>query len=186
MAAAKTFPAISLAQANAALTQPGSPFEIEERDIRGVRTRVWKNAPPTMREIFLLGRAHGDKTFVVYRDERASYESFARAALAIAAGAATSRNWQRRSRRHRHAQCAGMACRVVRLSARGRRRDLAQCLVDWPRARIWSQRFGRQGRDRRSRAARAAVRAFAQLSGAGARFRQPRERACGASEGRQA
>ena len=84
MAAAKTFPAISLAQANAALTRPGSPFEIEERDIRGVRTRVWKNAPPTMRDIFLLGRAHGDRTFVVYRDERASYESFARAALAIA------------------------------------------------------------------------------------------------------
>jgi len=84
MAAAKTFPAISLAQADAALTRPDSPFEIEERDIRGVRTRVWKNAPPTMREIFLLGRAHGDKTFVVYRDECASYESFARAALAIA------------------------------------------------------------------------------------------------------
>jgi len=61
MAAAKTFPAISLAQANAALTQPGSPFEIDERDIRGVRTRVWKTHP---------------------RDERASYESFARAALA--------------------------------------------------------------------------------------------------------
>jgi steroid-24-oyl-CoA synthetase len=84
MAAAKTFPAISLAQANAALTCPGSAFEIEERDIRGVRTRVWKNTPPTMREVFLLGRGHGDKTFVVYRHERASYEGFARAALAIA------------------------------------------------------------------------------------------------------
>jgi long-chain acyl-CoA synthetase len=57
---------------------------MEERDIRGVRTRVWKNAPPTMREVFLLGRAHGAKTFLVYRDERASYEGFARAALAIA------------------------------------------------------------------------------------------------------
>src|SRR6202035_3998583 len=80
----KKFPAISLAQAHALLTRPGSPFEIEERDIRGVRTRVWKNAPPTMRELFLLARAHGNKTFVVYRDERVSYEEFARAALAIA------------------------------------------------------------------------------------------------------
>ena len=52
--AAKSFPAVSLAQANAMLTRPGSPFEMEERDIRGVRTRVWKNAPPTMREVFLL------------------------------------------------------------------------------------------------------------------------------------
>ena len=84
MAGAKTFPAISLAQANALLTRPGSPFELEERDIRGVRTRVWKNVPPTMREVFLLGRAHGARTFLVYRDERASYESFGRAALAIA------------------------------------------------------------------------------------------------------
>src|SRR3984957_14369956 len=80
----KKFPAISLAEAHALLTRPGSPFEIEERDIRGVRTPVWKNAPPTMREVFLLARAHGNKTFVVYRDERVSYEEFARAALAIA------------------------------------------------------------------------------------------------------
>jgi long-chain acyl-CoA synthetase len=84
MAGANNFPAISLAQANAALTCPGSAFEIEERDIRGVRTRVWKNAPPTLREVFLLGRSHGARTFVVYRDERTSYEDFARAALAIA------------------------------------------------------------------------------------------------------
>ena len=78
------FPAVSLAQANALLTRPGSPFEIEEIDVRGVRTRVWKNAPPTMREVFLLALAYGDKTFLVYRDERASYGDFARAALAIA------------------------------------------------------------------------------------------------------
>ena len=59
--------------------------EIEERIIRGVRTRVWKNAPPSLRDAFLLGRAYGERTFVVYRDERASYEAFARAALAVAA-----------------------------------------------------------------------------------------------------
>ena len=85
MAGAKAFPAVSLAEADAALTRPGSPFEIEERTIRGVRTRVWKNAPPTLRNAFLLGRAYGERTFVVYRDESASYEAFARAALAVAA-----------------------------------------------------------------------------------------------------
>jgi steroid-24-oyl-CoA synthetase len=79
-----TFPAMTLAQATAALTRTGSPFEIEERDIRGVRTRVWKNVPPTMREVFLRGRSFGARTFLVFRDERASYEDFARAALAIA------------------------------------------------------------------------------------------------------
>src|SRR5579863_856012 len=85
MTAAPAFPAMSLAAAHAALTAPGSIFEIEERDIRGVRTRVWKNAPPTLREAFAAGRIHGEKTFLVYRDERVSFEELARAALAIAA-----------------------------------------------------------------------------------------------------
>jgi long-chain acyl-CoA synthetase len=84
MTVAPTFPAMSLAAAHAALTQPGSPFEIEQRNIRGVLTRVWKSAPPTLREAFLAGRAHGGKTFIVYRDERVSFEEMARAALAIA------------------------------------------------------------------------------------------------------
>ncbi|HWA88691.1 MAG TPA: class I adenylate-forming enzyme family protein [Rhizomicrobium sp.] len=79
------WPAMSIAQAHALLTQPGSPFEMDEVVIRGIRTRVWKNAPPTMRELLALGRVHGDKIFLVYEDERASFESFTRAALAVAA-----------------------------------------------------------------------------------------------------
>ncbi|HLJ71640.1 MAG TPA: class I adenylate-forming enzyme family protein [Roseiarcus sp.] len=84
MTAPPNFPALSLAAAHAALTAPGSPFEIEERDIRGVRTRVWKNAPPTLREAFAAGRQHKDKTFIVYRDERVTFEALARASLAVA------------------------------------------------------------------------------------------------------
>jgi len=83
-AAAKTFPALTLAEANAILTAPGAPFEMDERSIRGVQTRVWKNAPPTLRDLFLLSRKFGERTFIVYGDERVSYEEFARAALAIA------------------------------------------------------------------------------------------------------
>ncbi|HXL66475.1 MAG TPA: class I adenylate-forming enzyme family protein, partial [Xanthobacteraceae bacterium] len=82
--AGKTFPALTLARANAILTAPGTPFEMEERSIRGVPTRVWKNAPPTLRDLFLVSRKFGERTFVVYGDERVSYEEFARAALAIA------------------------------------------------------------------------------------------------------
>src|SRR6202167_6822941 len=82
--AAKTFPALTLARANAILTAPGAPFEMQERSIRGVRTRLWKNAPPTLRDLFLVSRKFGERTFVVYGDERVSYEEFARAALAIA------------------------------------------------------------------------------------------------------
>src|SRR5579872_1159957 len=82
-AAAKTFPAITIAQANAILTARGAPFEMEVRDIRGVPTRVWKNVPPTLRDLFVLSRGFGERTLVVYGDERVSYEEFARAALAV-------------------------------------------------------------------------------------------------------
>jgi steroid-24-oyl-CoA synthetase len=80
----RPFPAVSLEQARALLTRRGSPFEIEERDIRGVRISTWKNAPPTLRDVFLAGRTHGPRPFLVYEDERASYSAFSRAALAIA------------------------------------------------------------------------------------------------------
>jgi len=78
------WPAIPLAEAHARLTAPGAPFEMEERVIRGVPTRVWKNAPPTLRDLFVAGRAHGDKVFLVYDAQRASFEDFARASIAVA------------------------------------------------------------------------------------------------------
>ena len=78
------WPAMSIAQAHALLTQPGSPLEMDEAIIRGVKTRIWKNAPPTIRHLLQIGRAHGDKEFLVYENDRATFESFTRAALAIA------------------------------------------------------------------------------------------------------
>ncbi|MGB3808769.1 MAG: class I adenylate-forming enzyme family protein [Parvibaculum sp.] len=78
------WPAMSIAEAHAFLTAPGIPFEMEEKVIRGVKMRVWKNAPPTIRDAFLAGRAHGDKTFLVYENDRATYETFARAAITFA------------------------------------------------------------------------------------------------------
>lgn len=84
-AAAPSWPAVTLAEAHALLTRPGSPFEMETLDIRGRATRVWKFGPPTLREIFLASRPHGAKTFFVYEDERATYDAFARATLTLAA-----------------------------------------------------------------------------------------------------
>jgi long-chain acyl-CoA synthetase len=78
------YPALSLAQAQAKLTAPGSTFEVVEAEIEGRRTRVWKNAPPTLRDVFLAGRAHGPRTFLVYEDERATFDAFARAAIVFA------------------------------------------------------------------------------------------------------
>ncbi len=77
-------PAISLAQAHARLTAPGAPFELVEAEIRGERLRTWKNAQPTLRDVFKVGRGFGDKTFLVYEGERATFEAFARAATLFA------------------------------------------------------------------------------------------------------
>lgn len=79
------WPAVSLAQATALLTAAGSLLEIVDAEIDGRAHKVWKNAPPTLMHTFMAGRAHGERTFLVYGDERVSFEAFARAALALAA-----------------------------------------------------------------------------------------------------
>ncbi|HEY0436503.1 MAG TPA: class I adenylate-forming enzyme family protein [Phenylobacterium sp.] len=76
---------MSIAEAHARLTAPGARFEIEEIPIRGIPTKVWKNAPPTLRDVFLNARAFPEREALVYDDDRATYESFARATLALAA-----------------------------------------------------------------------------------------------------
>jgi long-chain acyl-CoA synthetase len=82
---APAWPAMSLAQAHAMLTQPGSPFEIDTIEIDGRPTRIWKNGPPTLMHSFMAGRMHGERTFIVHEDERITFEAFARATLALAA-----------------------------------------------------------------------------------------------------
>ncbi len=57
---------------------------MEEVIIRGVPTRTWKNAPPTLRSVLEAGRAHGDKVFLVHEDERVTFEAFYRAVSALA------------------------------------------------------------------------------------------------------
>ncbi len=81
---APEWPVMSIAEAHARLTAPGQRFEMEELVIRGVRQRTWKSAPPTLRDIFLNGRAFGAREFLVYEDDRATYEAFSRAAIALA------------------------------------------------------------------------------------------------------
>jgi long-chain acyl-CoA synthetase len=75
---------MSLAEATAALTAPGQLFEMEEVEIRGIPTRVWKNAPPTLRDILASSRKHGDAAFLVYEDERMSFDEHFRAAATLA------------------------------------------------------------------------------------------------------
>lgn len=75
---------MSIAEAHAQLTAPGARFEMETRIIRGIETRVWKNAPPTLRDVFVAAHAHGGRECMVYEDERVDYRTFARATLVLA------------------------------------------------------------------------------------------------------
>jgi long-chain acyl-CoA synthetase len=75
---------MSLAEATRALTAPGQMFETEEVAIRGVPTRVWKNCPTDLRVVLELSRGHGEKDFLVYEDERTTFERHFQIAAAIA------------------------------------------------------------------------------------------------------
>lgn len=78
------WPVISRDQCREILTAPGQRFEMEVIDIRGVPTRVWKNAPPNLRAIALVGRAYGDRVFTIYEDERVTYDAWFRAVATLA------------------------------------------------------------------------------------------------------
>ena len=75
---------VSIEETHRILTAPGSMFEIEKLEIRGIETRVWKNAPPSLRSILELSRAHGDRTFLVYEDDRLSFEEHYRTVCHLA------------------------------------------------------------------------------------------------------
>ncbi len=79
------WPARSIADCHAILTAPGSRFEIEEVMIDGVLTKTWKNCPPTLRALVANGRAFAARDFLVYEDDRATFEGFHRAVATLAA-----------------------------------------------------------------------------------------------------
>jgi long-chain acyl-CoA synthetase len=82
--ATPAFPAMSIEQAHAMLTAPGSMLEVGEETIRGVKLKVWKNAPPTLRAIFELAAVFGPRDHLVLDDERATVASFRAAAITMA------------------------------------------------------------------------------------------------------
>jgi long-chain acyl-CoA synthetase len=78
-------PALTIGEADAQLTAPGQMFEMQERVIRGIATRTWKNAPSSLRAVLELSLAHGDATFLVYEDERTTFAEHYRIACTLAA-----------------------------------------------------------------------------------------------------
>src|SRR5580698_1577506 len=75
---------MSIEEANNVLTAPGQMFEIDEIEIRGVLTRVWKNCPQSLKVILDMSRGYGERDFLVYEDERTTFERHYRIAASIA------------------------------------------------------------------------------------------------------
>ena len=66
------------------LTAPGQMLEIEEKTIRGIPLRTWKNAPASLRGVLEFSLMHGDNEFIVYEDERWSYKRHFDAVASVA------------------------------------------------------------------------------------------------------
>ncbi|MGZ4792806.1 MAG: class I adenylate-forming enzyme family protein [Ilumatobacteraceae bacterium] len=67
-------------EACARVIAPGSPFEIVEDD---EGNRRFKHAPPNLRSLFDIARLGGDDIFLVYEDERSSFNEFFRSVDAL-------------------------------------------------------------------------------------------------------
>ena len=79
-----TWPAMSIAQAHAALTAPGAMFEMETITQRGRSVRAWKNGPKSLVDLWTNAALYAGRTFIVYENERVTYDAFRRASLAFA------------------------------------------------------------------------------------------------------
>jgi long-chain acyl-CoA synthetase len=73
MSETATPPSPTFAQAAAALTGPGAPFEIVEAEVLGRTSKIWKTVPPSLGVMYGMAAAHADKEFLVYEGERYTY-----------------------------------------------------------------------------------------------------------------
>ncbi|CAO1626472.1 unnamed protein product [Parajaminaea phylloscopi] len=68
------------------MTQPGSPFEIEERTVNGRTLRCWKNLPADNYRDFWLGvsQAFAKREYITYEGETFTYEQVYKQTLLVA------------------------------------------------------------------------------------------------------
>ena len=75
---------VSLIEATAQLTAPGQMFETERVVVNGVEMTVWKYAPSTLRQVLELSLSHADKDFLVYEEQRVTFDEHYRIAATLA------------------------------------------------------------------------------------------------------
>lgn len=67
-----------------ALTSKDARFEVKEIEVRGSNMRVYANAPPSLREVWLASAAHADNDYLIFGDERWTYAQAHRDVASIA------------------------------------------------------------------------------------------------------
>lgn len=65
---------LSIREATERLTGPGSLFEVQTVVVRGREMRTWKHAPRTLRTLVTFSQNYSDRTYLVYENERLTYE----------------------------------------------------------------------------------------------------------------
>ncbi|MFK7897014.1 MAG: class I adenylate-forming enzyme family protein [Myxococcota bacterium] len=78
----------ALREAWSEVTAEGAPFEIETIEVRGQRLRAFKNAPGSLRDVWLASGAHAESDAIVFQDERWTYAEAHASVASIA-------NWYR-------------------------------------------------------------------------------------------
>jgi long-chain acyl-CoA synthetase len=66
------------------LTAAGQLLELAQETVGGVPMRIWKNAPASLRAVFDFSAAHGDADFIVYEDERWTFDGHRHAVAGLA------------------------------------------------------------------------------------------------------
>ncbi len=186
-AAATPWPAMSIAEANRIITAPGMPCEMEELVIRGVPTRVWKNAAADP----ALGRRGGAQ-----RTARRSSWSTRTSGSATRRSSARSRRWRTSwpRRASRRATGSPSSCATCRNGRSPSTRAAALGAIVTPLNAWWTGpelEYGLvdsadQGRLRRRRAAGAHQRAPGATAPTCSASTSPRERRDRQSADRQA
>jgi acyl-CoA synthetase (AMP-forming)/AMP-acid ligase II len=70
-------------QSVAQLTGAEAPWAIDSKTVDGIDYRYYKNAPTTLMSLINEGRKHGDNEFIIYEDERISFNEFFKRADAL-------------------------------------------------------------------------------------------------------
>lgn len=79
---------LSLVDATQRLTAVGELFEMDTVNIRGISYRIWKNAPSTLRDVLRLSLKYAQSDFLVYENQRLTFEEHFELALRVAQGLA--------------------------------------------------------------------------------------------------